>query len=48
MTAIEAVLDVIMDRLNNQERRIYSTHEVGIVEDVKKKNEEELSNEGPY
>ena len=39
MTAIEVKLDVIMNRLNNQERRNHFAHEVGIVEDAKKKNE---------
>ena len=34
MIAIEAKLDVIMNRLNNQERRTHSAHEVGIVEGI--------------
>ena len=46
MAVIEAKLDVIM-RLNHQERRNHSTHEVGIVEDAEKKNEG-LAHEGPY
>ena len=48
MIAIEAKLDVIMNRLNNQERRNHSAYEVGIVEDAEKKNEEGLAYEGPY
>ena len=45
MIAIEAKLDVIVNKLNNQERRNNSTHEVRIVEDVEKKNEEGLAHE---
>ena len=48
MIAIEAKLDVIMNRLNNQERRNHSAHEVGIMEDAEKKNEEGLAYEGLY
>ena len=48
MAAIEAKLDVIMNKLNNKERRNHSAHEVGIVEDAEKKNEEGLDHEGPY
>ena len=47
MAAIEAKLDVIMNKLNNKERRNHSAHEVGIVEDDEKKNEEGLDHEGP-
>ena len=32
MTAIEANLDAIMNRMNNQEKKGYSCNEVGIVE----------------
>ena len=39
---------MIMNRVNNQERRNHSAHEVGIVEDVEKKNEKGLAHEGPY
>ena len=49
MTAIEEKLDVIMNRLNNQERKNHSTHEVGIVEEAEKKCVNEgLDHEGPY
>ena len=47
MITIEAKLDVIMNRLNNQERRNHSAHEVGIVKDAEKINEG-LAHEGPY
>ena len=45
MTAIEVKLDVIMNRLNNQKRRNHSAHEVGIMEEAEKKNEEGLAHE---
>ena len=32
MTAIEAKLDAIMNRLNNQERRIHNVNEVGLMQ----------------
>ena len=32
MTAIEAKLDALMTKRGNQERRMHSTHEVGILE----------------
>ena len=37
-----------MSRLGNQYRRVHSAHEVGIVVDAKKENEEGLAHEGPY
>ena len=48
MIAIEAKLDLILNRLNNQERRNHSAYEAGIMEDSEKKNEEGLAQEGPY
>ena len=36
MTAIQAKLDSIMNRMNSQERRSHSVNEVGIVNGVKK------------
>ena len=50
MTAIEAKLDAIMNRMNNQERRSHSVHEVGVVEGGEQKNvaSEGLSHEGAY
>ena len=35
MSAIEAELDTIMYRLNNQERRGHSCNEVGTIEEAK-------------
>ena len=50
MTTIEAELDEIMTRMNNQERRNHSVNEVGIVEGVEQKNSDDqgLAQEGPY
>ena len=50
MLAIEAKLDTIMNRMNNQERRGHSYNEVGTVEDAGQKYavDEGLSHEGPY
>ena len=50
MSAIEAKLDTIMNRMNNQERRGHSCNEIGIVEDVGYKcvADEGLAHEGPY
>ena len=49
MTAIEAKLDVIMNGLNNQERRNHSTHELGIMEYYEKKSVDKgLAHEVPY
>ena len=32
MTAIEAKLDALMNKMGNQDRRIHSAHEVGTIE----------------
>ena len=50
MSAIEAKLDTIMNRMNNQERRGHSYNEVGTVEDAGHKYaaDEGLAREGPY
>ena len=50
MTAIEAKLDALMNKLGNQEKRIHSTHEVRTVEESEQKSsvEEGLAHEGPY
>ena len=50
MLAIEAKLDAIMSRINNQERRNHSAHEVEIVEKAEQKSvaEQGLAHEGPY
>ena len=50
MSAIEAKLDTIMNRMNNQERRGHSCNKVGVVESVGHKCSiaEGLAHEGPY
>ena len=50
MSGIEAKLNAIMNRMNNQERRSHSVNEVGIVEGAKQKNivDQGLAHEGPY
>ena len=50
MSAIEAKLDTIMNKMSNQERRGHSCNEVGIIEVVKHKcvADEGLAHEGPY
>ena len=50
MSAIEAKLDTIMNRMNNQEIRGNSYNEVGVVEGAGQKCaiDEGLAHEGPY
>ena len=50
MTAIEAKLDALMNKLGNQKRRIHLAHKVRTVEksDQKSSAEEGLAHEGPY
>ena len=50
MTAIEAKLDALMNKMGNQDRRMHSTHDVGTVERNEQKSsvEEGLAHEGPY
>ena len=50
MSIIEAKLDAIMNKMNNQERRGHSYNEVGIVEGAEQKNvaDKGLAPEGPY
>ena len=36
MTVIEAKMDVVMNKLGNNERRMHTAHEVGAVEEVLK------------
>ena len=50
MTAIEAKLDALMNKLGNRDKRMHSTHEVGIVEGSEEKSitDEGLVHEGPY
>ena len=50
MTAIEAKLDALMNKVGNQEKIMHSAHEVGTVERNEQKSsvEEGLAHEGPY
>ena len=50
LSTIEAKIDAIMNKMNNQERRGHSYNEVGIVEGVEQKNvvDQGLAHEGPY
>ena len=50
MTAIGAKLDALMSKMGNLERRMHSTNEVGIINEIDKRNnvEEGLAHEGPY
>ena len=50
MSAIEAKLDTIMNKMNNQERRGHSRNETEVVEGVGQKcaTDEGLAHEGPY
>ena len=50
MTAIEAKLDALMNKMGNHERRMHSANEVGTVDENEKRNsvEEGLTHEGPY
>ena len=48
MTTIEAKMDVVMNKLGNSERRMYTAHEVGVVEEKSRRSAEELVGEEPY
>ena len=50
MTSIEAKLDAMMNKMGNQERRMYLAHEVGTVEKNEQKSSvvEGLAHEGSY
>ena len=50
MTAIESKLNALMNKFENQDRRMHSEHEVGTVEGNKKKSsvDEGIAHEGPY
>ena len=48
MTAMEAKLDAIMHRMDKQEKRLYSAHEIGAVErDRIRRSVEGLTEEDP-
>ena len=50
MTAIEAKLDALLNKMGNHERRMHLANEVGTVDENEKKNsvEKGLAHEGPY
>ena len=49
MLVIEAKLDVLMSKMNNQERRNHSANELGIMEGAEQKQTDQgLAHEGPY
>ena len=48
MTAIEAKLDAVMNKLGSNERRMHTTHEVGAVDERIRRSVEELVGEEPY
>ena len=50
MTAIEAKLDALMNKLGNQDRRMHLAHKVETVEGSEQKSitKEKLAHEGPY
>ena len=50
MTAIEAKLDAVMNKLGNNERRMYTALQVGTIDEGEKRNsaEEGPTHEGPY
>ena len=50
MTAIEAKLDALMNNLGNNERRMHTTLEVGIIDEGKKRKSanEGLTHDGSY
>ena len=50
MTAMEAKFDALMNKMGNQDKRMHSTREVGIIDDSEKRNsvEEGLTHKGPY
>ena len=50
MASIEAKLDALMNKLGNQDRRMYLAHEVGTVEgnEYKSSVDEGLAHKGPY
>ena len=48
MTAIEAKLDEVMNKLGNNERKMHTAHEVGAVEERIRRSAEGLVEEEPY
>ena len=48
MTAIEAKLDAVMNKLGNKERKMHTADEVGAVEERIRRSVEDLVVEDPY
>ena len=48
MTAIEAKLDVVMNKLGSNERRMHAAHEVGAVNEGTRSSTEGPAEEEPY
>ena len=48
MTAIEAKLDTVMNKLGNNEKRMHTTHEVGVVKEGMRSSAEGPVEEDPY
>ena len=48
MAAIEAKLDAVMNNLGNNERRMHTAHEVGVIDERIRRSVEELVGEEPY
>ena len=50
MTAIEAKLDALMNKMGNHDRRMHLAHEVGTIDGNEQKSsvDEGLAHEGPY
>ena len=48
MTAIEAKLEAILNKLGSNERRMHTAHEVGTVEERIRRSAEGLVDEEPY
>ena len=48
MTAIEAKLDAVMNKLGNNEKRMHTTHEVGAVKEGMRNSVEGPVEEEPY
>ena len=48
MTAIELKLDAVMNKLGNNEKRMHTTHEVGLVKEGMRNSAEGHVEEEPY
>ena len=48
ITVIDAKLEVVMNKLGSNERRMHTAHEVGAVEERIRRSVEELVREEPY